>query len=516
MDRLLGIETEYGIVAEGLNASDWVSESMALIRGVPGPQVSGWNYHGEDPRRDMRGFTVKHLSTNPDDAKFDLPGSKPMSREEERNDRVLANGARFYNDHGHPEYSTPECRMLRDLVAHDKAGERIVWEAAKKRSEQTSRAVTIYKNNTDFHGASYGTHECYLTLRDVLPEMLIAMLLPFFASRCIFAGAGKSGVENISGSEANLFQMSQRADYMAIEASVDTLHNRPLVNTRDEPHATPSRYRRLHVICGDANMSEYATALKTGTTAVVLAMLEKGAEPLLRLRDPVRAARLFSRDITLKQSAERENGTPVTALEIQRIYLDQAHRYLSEETDEDIRWTLAEWENILNVLARDPMEAADRLDWVAKYQLLNEFGIEEKLAWNDPHMQSLDLAYHNIDPEAGLYHALLQAGEMRTLVTEARVQSAITCPPADTRAFLRGLFVERFAASIRAIGWNGVLFRHNEEDLLFDMNPLVEDNVRLLNEEFQVARSLAQVVDLLQPGSEIKRRSGGEENGNAC
>src|SRR5579871_4442605 len=315
MSRLFGIETEYGIVVDGLGANDWINESIALVRSHAGPTLSGWNYRGEDPRRDMRGFTVQHLSTNPDDAQFDAPGAARMSQEEERSDRVLANGARLYNDHGHPEYATPECRRLRDLVAHDKAGERIVFDAAQRRAEQREQRVTLYKNNTDFHGASYGTHEGYLMRRDTPTETLIQALLPFFATRQIYAGAGKCGIENDhAAAAATTFQLSQRADYFSVEASVDTLHNRPLVNTRDEPHATPRRYRRLHVICWDANMCEYATALKVGTTSLVLKLLEEGLTPPIKLSDPVRAVKQVSRDRTLQQTLDRQGGPPVTAL----------------------------------------------------------------------------------------------------------------------------------------------------------------------------------------------------------
>src|SRR5579871_2596382 len=327
MHRLFGIETEYGIVVDGLGANDWIAESIALVRSYAGKSVGGWNYRGEDPRRDMRGFTVQRLSTNPDDAQFDAPGTAPMSREEERSDRILVNGARFYNDHGHPEYATPECSTLRDLVAHDKAGERIAFAAAQRRAQQRNLAVTLYKNNTDFHGASYGTHEGYLMARSVPTDAVIQGLLPFFVTRQIYAGAGKCGIENDSTSrDSKTFQLSQRADFFSVEASVDTLHNRPLVNTRDEPHATPRRYRRLHVICGDANMSEYATALKVGTTSLVLKLLEEGLTPTIRLSDPVRAVKQVSRDRTLQQTLDRQGGPPVTALEVQRIYQEEAEK----------------------------------------------------------------------------------------------------------------------------------------------------------------------------------------------
>lgn len=495
--RLFGIETEYGIVVEGLGANDWISESIAVVRSHAGPAVSGWNYRGEDPRRDMRGFTVHHLSTNPDDAQFDAPGAARMSSEEERSDRVLANGARLYNDHGHPEYSTPECRSLRDLVAHDKAGERIVFAAAQRRAQQRGCAVTLYKNNTDFHGASYGTHEGYLMQRDVPTDALIEALLPFFATRQIYAGAGKVGMENGGSAGGVTFQLSQRADFCAVEASVDTLHNRPLVNTRDEPHATPRHYRRLHVICGDANMSEYATALKAGATGLVLSLLEEGLTPPIKLIDPVRAVKQVSRDRTLKQTLERQGGPAVTALDIQRIYQEEAARRLCGR-DEETDWVLAEWAATLDALESDPMRLADRLDWVAKFMLLDAFREEQHLDWSDPYLQSLDLAYHDVDPEQGLYYGLEQAGEMRRLVTDGRIQAAMSCPPADTRAFIRGLFVERFGGAVRSIGWNGIAFRHKDEDMIFDMNPLVEENVRVLNEELAAAESLDDFVQAIQ------------------
>jgi len=495
MTRLFGIETEYGIVVETLGANEWINESIALVRSHAGASVGGWNYRGEDPRRDMRGFTAACLSTDPDDAQFDV-GGPAMSREEERSDRILGNGARFYNDHGHPEYATPECRTLRDLVAHDRAGEHIVHAAALRRSEQRRLNVSIYKNNTDFHGASYGTHEGYLMRRDVPVDVLIRTLVPFFVSRQVFAGAGKVGVECGGITDGGIFQLSQRADFVSVTASVDTLHNRPIVNTRDEPHATPSRYRRLHVICGDANMSEYATALKVGVTGIVLSLLEEGLVAPVDLVDPVQAIKQISRDIGLRATVERVGAPPITALEIQRIYHAEALRRLAGQCDET-DWVLSEWGATLDGLTDDPLALADRLDWVAKYCALDSFRRDEGLSWDAPHLQSLDLAYHDVDPDRGLYYALEQAGAMRRFVTDGRIRAATSCPPADTRALIRGLFVQRFGAAVRSIGWNGIAFKYRGEDLLFDMNSLVTDDVRILNEELSGIETLDAFVDLM-------------------
>jgi proteasome accessory factor PafA2 len=492
MTRLYGLETEYGLAVDGRGAGDMMQESIALVRSYAGDCVTGWNYRGEDPRRDMRGFTVAHLSTDPDDAQFDAPGQPPMSMAEERSDRILANGARLYNDHGHPEYSTPECASLRDLVAHDRAGERIVWECAQRRAEALGAQVTLYKNNTDYHGASYGAHEDYLMRRDVPPDTLIPALIPFLVTRQIWAGAGKVGVE-VDRADKPIFQLSQRADFISVEASVDTLHNRPLVNTRDEPHATPRHYRRLHVILGDANMSEWATAMKVGATALVLSLLEEGWTPGMKLRDPVRTVKEVSRDQTLRWLVTLEDGQILSAMDVQRLYLAEAQRHLCGSS-EDADWALMEWAAVLDDLERDILRAADRVDWVAKRRLLEHYMEAEGVGWDDPFMQSLDLAYHDLDPDGGLYMGLEQAGEMRRLLSDKRVEAAMTCPPQDTRAFLRGLFVSRFGSAVRSVGWNGVAFAHDGDDLLFDMNPLVESNVRLLNDELASAHTLDDVV----------------------
>lgn len=495
MARLYGIETEYGIAVEGRGAGDLIQESIALVRAYDGPHVTGWNYRGEDPRRDMRGFTVERLSTNPDDAQFDAPGTPPVSSSDERSDRILGNGARLYNDHGHPEYSTPECSNLRDLVAHDKAGERIVWECAQRHTHNLALPTSIYKNNTDYHGASYGTHECYLMRRDVPPDTLIRSLIPFLVTRQIYAGSGKVGVEVDRGKQG-LFQLSQRADFFSVEASVDTLHNRPLVNTRDEPHATPRKYRRLHVIIGDANMSEWATAIKVGALGLVLTLLEQGWEPKLRIKDPIQTLKSISRDQTLRWLVTLEDGSTISAVDVQRMYLQEARCSLSGSPP-DADWTISEWSRVLDDLDRDIMLAKDRVDWIAKRSLLEQYMEAEKIGWDDPFMQSLDLAYHDLDPRQGLYAGLEEAGEMRRLVTDKRIEAAMSCAPDDTRAYLRGLFVKRFGTAIRSIGWNGVAFEHGDEDFVFDMNSLVQPNVRLLNEKMAAANSLDEVIEVI-------------------
>src|SRR5437868_2641917 len=292
MERVFGLETEYGITLDGAESVDVVAESIALVRSyTEHGALMKWDYGHEDPHRDARGFRAKELRQDADEsAYYEIDKNRPLTFQEIKSDLVLSNGARFYNDHAHPEYSTPECTTVRELVAQEKAGERILAECARYRTAQlaSDQKVRLFKNNTDFAGHSYGCHENYLTRRDLPWERLVAGVLPFLITRQIFAGAGKLGIEAESGdAQPGVFQISQRADFFSVLMSIDTMNKRPLVNTRDEPHADVNRYRRLHVIIGDSNMSEWATALKIGTTAMVLTLIENGTAPELDIAQPV-------------------------------------------------------------------------------------------------------------------------------------------------------------------------------------------------------------------------------------
>jgi proteasome accessory factor PafA2 len=457
---VIGIETEYGIYVEGKGAQDLVAEATYLVKVCPPPVAVGWDYSREHPRRDVRGFTVDHLSVDPHDAQFEQTGRPHSTDIEVRSDRVLPSGARLYNDHGHPEFSTPECTILRELIASDRAGERVMQACAERRMNRMGGGlVAMYKNNTDFHGSSYGTHESFLIQRNLPFDHLLEGILPFFTTRQIFAGAGKVGTEQAGGttaSDAVPFQLSQRADFFSTIASVDTLYNRPIVNTRDEPHADARRYRRFHVICGDANLCEMSTLLKVGTTLLVLRLLETGwrAPKTIQLRDPVAAIKQISQDQTFRWQAERVGGGLIGAVEIQRAYLAAAQeklRGLSDETD----LVLVEWEQILNRLEAEPLSLSDTLDWAAKRALLEEFREAENLAWSDPTLISLDLEYHNVDPEAGLYYGLEQEGRVRRFVTEDEIAAAVTQPPASSpRAIVRGLAVSKFAEAVKSVTWS--------------------------------------------------------------
>src|SRR5581483_9958712 len=393
---------------------------------------------------------------------FEIDKNRSLSFEEIKSDLVLSNGARFYNDHAHPEYSTPECSTLREVVAQDKAGERILGECARRRNKQLAadgKEVRLYKNNTDFIGHSYGCHDNYLMRRDVPWDRIVTDVVPFLVTRQIFAGAGKMGIEaeSVIG-QPGVFQISQRADFFSVLCSIDTMNRRPIVNTRDEPHADSGLYRRFHVIIGDSNMSEIATALKIGKTSLVLDLIEQNKAPQLELANPVEATKSISRDQTYDWIIELRDGRKISAIDIQRLYLVAAQKHCSQ--DDETKWLLKEWEQILNDLQQDVMRCSDRLDWVAKKFLLSTFRESEQLDWSDPWLQSIDLEYHNIALEDGLYYELVRSGRMQRFISEQEIKDAIFLPPETTRAYFRGRAVAKFNPEIQTIQWDEVVFRN--------------------------------------------------------
>ena len=467
MKRVFGLETEYGITVNGAENVDVVAESIELVRRyTEHGALMKWDYELEDPHLDARGFRAKQLLQDADEsAYYEIDKNRPLSFEEIKSDLVLSNGARFYNDHAHPEYSTPECTTLHQIVGQDKAGERILAECARRRNQklETGQEVRLYKNNTDFVGHSYGCHDNYLMRRDIPWDRIVAGILPFLITRQIFAGAGKIGIEaEGAASQPGVYQISQRADFFSVLVSIDTMNRRPLVNTRDEPHADVNRYRRFHVILGDSNMSEWATAMKIGTTSLVLDLIERGKAPQLEIAQPIDANKSISRDQTYDWIIELKDGRKISAIDVQRIYL-KAATDIDNGGGEDRRWILREWENVLNDLDRDVMVARDRFDWAAKKFLLNALEEEEKLAWSDPWLQSIDLEYHNVDLERGLYYELVRQGSMRRIVNEDAIKMSIFTPPETTRAFFRGRSVARFNDEITSIQWDEIVFANGSQ-----------------------------------------------------
>jgi len=462
-----GIETEIGIARDGDSELDVVSESIALVRSVVEPGVlMRWDYGSEDPHADMRGFHVQELRQDTDESNYYAEDSqRELTYVEIKSDLVLGNGARFYNDHAHPEYCTPECSTLEEIIAQDRAGERILMACAEQLSLQRGQTVRLYKNNTDFRGHSYGCHENYLLPRSLPWGFLAQGIQAFLVTRQIYAGAGKFAIEEEDRFISPDFQISQRADFFSELQSVDTMQRRPIVNTRDEPHANPRLYRRFHVIIGDANMSPFATRLKIGTTALVLEALARDPRRTWhQLADPLDALRTISRDPTFRWEVALEGGRKTTALALQREYLAVVKQVCDLSTPSK-RSLVDDWETALNDLEADVMRCRNRLDWVAKLALVKEFQASQNIAPDDPWLQSLDLEYHRLDLGAGLYYAVEQTGVMLGVPEESAIRRAVREPPATTRALVRGKCIQKFAAAVESAQWDHITLHAGGESL---------------------------------------------------
>lgn len=466
---LAGIETEYGFTVEDRSVHDQADDAIAFVRAFPGPALAAWDYRQESPRHDLRGFDVDRLSVDPTDAQFDIGRVRPPAAEE-RSDRVLPNGARFYNDHGHPEYATPECWSLDELMLHDLAGELVLRQAAQAYAQEISREVKVYKNNTDFHGASYGTHESYLVPRSVRFDALYQAVTPLLIARQVLTGAGKVGSESKGPAR---FQMSQRADHLTEPFNLETLYRRPVFNTRDEPHADPQRWIRLHVITGDANMMPACTRRKVGLVQIALRLIEADRLPIWRIPDPVRSFQLVARDTDGEGRVELEGASWTTPRQIIESYLDAITPLLDQ--DPRLRPIVEESRALLALRHTDPDEFRRHVDWAAKKWLVDQYRQTEDLSWHDSALQSVDLAYHDIDPETSLYHALAETKEIAVppiLANPAIVPNRLACAPEGTRATARGLAASRFPQDVLTLSWSSITWKTPEGPL---QTPLLPD-----------------------------------------
>jgi proteasome accessory factor A len=360
----------------------------------------------------------------------------------------LQNGARLYLDVGsHPEYATPECDSIYDLVVHDKAGERILEQlliSAEQRLREEGIRGTIYlfKNNTDSAGNSYGCHENYLTSRRDDLAHYAEVLIPFFVSRQIYAGAGKV----LQTARGPVYCIAQRAEHIWEGVSSATTRSRPIINTRDEPHSDAERYRRLHVIVGDSNMSEYTTFLKVGATAVMLRMLEDPGVVLrdMTLENPIRAIREISHDMTCRRRVRLANGREASALDIQREYLDRALRYADAKGFPPLEQRALEmWSHCITVIESDPLKLDREIDWVIKYKLLDSYRQRHDLGFGHPRVALVDLQYHDVSRDRGLFYKAQDRGLVERVCSDADIFSAVEAPPQTTRARLRGEFIRR-------------------------------------------------------------------------
>ena len=361
----------------------------------------------------------------------------------------LVNGARLYLDVGsHPEYATPECDSVADVITHDKAGERILEQLAvsaedRLREEGIDGDVFLFKNNTDSANNSYGCHENYLTTRNDDLSSYDEVLIPFLVSRQIWAGAGKI-FENPRGGAG--FCISQRAAHIWEGVSSATTRSRPIINSRDEPHADAERYRRLHVIVGDSNMSEYAGFLKVGACGFILRMLEEPGVVFrdMTLENPTRAIREISNDLTCRRTVRLASGREMSALDIQREFLDRALRFAERrDTSPEEDRILAMWEHCLDGIERDPLSLHRECDWVAKHRMVESYRERHGLALSDPRVLLLDLQYHDVNRRRSLYYLMQDRDLMERTTTDAAIAAAVDEAPATTRAKLRGDFIRR-------------------------------------------------------------------------
>ena len=360
----------------------------------------------------------------------------------------LENGARLYLDVGsHPEYATPECDSIADLVVHDKAGERIL-EGLVRSAEQRLREegirgeVYLFKNNTDSAGNSYGCHENYLVEREGDFTKFTDVLIPFLVTRQVYAGAGKV----LQTARGAMYCVSQRAEHIWEGVSSATTRSRPIINTRDEPHADAERFRRLHVIVGDSNMSEYTTFLKVGATSIVLRMLEEDSRPWrdLTLENPIRAIREISHDITCRRRVRLANGRELSAVELQSEYLSRALQFAKRRGLSPLEeQALSMWEHVMTHLENDPLKLGTEIDWVIKYHMIEAYREKHDLPLTHPRVALLDLAYHDVTRARSLYYLLERRGAVERITTDDVIEEAVTTPPQTTRARLRGAFIKR-------------------------------------------------------------------------
>jgi proteasome accessory factor A len=412
-----------------------------------------WDFEEENPLRDARGFDLAREAADSSQLTDEDLGLANV---------ILTNGARLYVDHAHPEYSAPETTDPLSAVIWDKAGERVMAAAATAAAAiPGGQPIQLYKNNTDSKGASYGCHENYLMSRSTPFADIVRHLTPFFVSRQVVCGAGRVSL-GADGRDSG-FQISQRADFFEVEVGLETTLKRPIINTRDEPHADPEKYRRLHVIIGDANLSEISTYLKLGTTALVLAMIEdRFLAADLGIEAPVSELRAVSHDPTCKHLITLRDGRRMTAVQLQLEYLELARKYTEDryggDTDELTADVLDRWESVLARLAEDPLLTARELDWTAKLEVLNGYRARDGLAWSHPRLQLVDLQYADVRPDRGLYNRLASLGRMTRLVTDEQVTRAITEPPDDTRAYFRGRCLRKYPDAVAAASWDSVIF----------------------------------------------------------
>lgn len=458
MTRFMGTETEYGIsTPSDPDLSSIIASTQAVVSyaAFNTGARSRWDYEEESPLNDSRGFNLRRYNTVPV-VEPDAVGIANM---------MLSNGARFYVDHAHPEYASPEVSNAWDAMVYDAAGDVVLNTAAENiqelyqqgtsvlRGYDPAPPIKIYKNNVDGKGAAYGSHENYQYSRNTDFQTLVQALIPYFVTRQVVIGAGRVGIG--PAGETDGFQISQRADYFVQEVSLETTLNRGIVNTRDEPHANAVHFRRLHTIIGDANMSQTSNLLKLGMTKLVIDAIENEVDfSDLRLVDSVADLKSVSHDLTLGHKLSLVDGRTLTALEVLAEYRSR----VTAEDDTD-QLVLDKWDEVVALLAEDPLQTSHLLDWTAKYALIKGY-VDRGVDWSNAKLKLIDLQYTDIDPAKSLYHALLRKGRMTALVSEDEIMQAAEHPPKSSRAYFRGRVSEKFGEDVIAASWQTMVIKY--------------------------------------------------------
>ncbi len=496
----MGIENEYGITSAKNTDPVTLSNRMVLAYAkhkYPNINIR-WDYDVESPLRDARGFDLSRS-----DADFSLLTDEDQSIP----NIVLPNGARFYVDHAHPEYSSPEVLTPTEVVKWDLAGERVMQIAVSLDSQiYPQDPIRIFKNNVDNKGASYGTHENYMTQRVTEFKNLVSGLTPHFVTRQIYCGAGRIGINQDSSKKG--FQISQRADYIEAHVGLETTLRRPIINTRDEPHCDSKINRRLHVIIGDANMSDFATILKFGSTSLILSMIENDFADFseVEIERPVEVIKEVSQDVDLEKIYSLTNGKKMSALDIQWWYLEKASQYVkSIGIDSESKLVLEFWEEALTGLGNDKHKLSDRIDWIAKQNLITTYIDDKGFSIDDPIVEAIDIKYSEITAANGIAQILRNNNRLKRYLTNEQIDDAINEPPASTRAWFRGKVLSKFPDSVSAASWDSVILDLDKTEPLLRISTTdpLRGTKELAEEILESSNNVQELANLIRKNPHV-------------
>lgn len=496
----MGIENEYGITSA--KNTDPVSLSNRIVLAYAKhkyPNINiRWDYDVENPLRDARGFDLSRS-----DADFSLLTDEDQSIP----NIVLPNGARFYVDHAHPEYSSPEVLTPTEVVKWDLAGERIMQIAVTLDSEiYPQDPIRIFKNNVDNKGASYGTHENYITKRSTDFKDIVNGLTSHFVTRQIYCGAGRIGINQDSSKKG--FQISQRADYIEAHVGLETTLRRPIINTRDEPHCDSKKNRRLHVIIGDANMSDFATILKFGSTSLILSMIENDFANFneVEIERPVEVIKEVSQDVDLEKIYSLTNGKKMSALDVQWWYLEKANQYVkSIGIESESKLVLEFWEEALTGLGNDKHKLSDRIDWIAKQNLITTYIDDKGFSIDDPIVEAIDIKYSEVTAANGIAQILRNNNRLRRYLTNEQIDDAIDEPPTSTRAWFRGKVLSKFPDSVSAASWDSVILDLDKTEPLLRISTTdpLRGTKELAEEILENSNNVQELANLIRKNPHI-------------